>query len=611
MALVDPGIHMWITLAFIGVAVASYALEKISLELTSLAVVAVFLVFFYTYPVIGPGGDIVLGTRQILSGFADPALFTILALLVIGQGLVRTGALDDVARLLIAAGARRPQILIIAVLLSVMILSAIMNNTPVVVIFIPILSALASQLGRTASHIMIPLSFIAILGGNLTLIGSSTNLLVSGTLESLTGSGLDFFALTLPGLFLAAVGAVYVIFVVPKILSDRSTENGPTAGISGRQFVVQLHVNENSHLVGEKATSGMFKSLPQVTVRMVQRDNDILLPPFENVTLQPGDVPVVAATRATLTELLKKSPDLFEQSGGQVDRRILPREHTVLAEVMITPASRLDGQTLTKSGLQAETNCNVLGVQRRSHMVRKALDSIRLQAGDVLLILGRRRDVLGLRANRDVVLLIWSATDLPMSHHAGRAIVIFAAVIALSASGLMPIVIAAISGAALMIAGGCLNIHQAARAVDRRIFLLIGAALAMGTALTATGGASYLAEQMIKALEGAPVTIVLSAFFLMVAIMTNMLSNNATAVLFTPIALSVAQNLGVPPMPFVLAVVFAANCSFATPMGYQTNLLVMGPGHYRFVDYLKVGVPLVIIIWAAFSIFAPWYFDLI
>ncbi|MDP7546240.1 MAG: SLC13 family permease, partial [Alphaproteobacteria bacterium] len=225
-----------------------------------------------------------------------------------------------------------------------------------------------------------------------------------------------------------------------------------------------------------------------------------------------------------------------------------------------------------------------------------------------LLVLGPRERVTNLRFSREVLLIEWSALELPARHHAKRALAVFAAVVVAAATGLVPIVVAALAGALGMITLGCLNINQAARAVDRQVALLVAAALAMGSALQGTGGAAYLAQHMIDAMAGYGPAVMLSALFALVAVMTNVLSNAATAVLFTPIAINTALALGVEPTAFIHAVIFAANCSFATPMGYQTNLLVMGPGHYRFSDYLRGGTPLILLIWLAFSLFAPWYY---
>jgi di/tricarboxylate transporter len=282
----------------------------------------------------------------------------------------------------------------------------------------------------------------------------------------------------------------------------------------------------------------------------------------------------------------------------------------LLAETVVAPGSRLSGRTIEMSALRSMTGCIVLGIQRQSRMIRMRMSDIRLEAGDVLLVSGSAAQVEALRLSRDVILLEGSTSEMPLTERAGRALAIFLTVVAVSATGALPISIAAITGALAMIPAGCLNIRQAARAFDRRIYLLIGSSLAMAAPLAATGGARYIAEGVVGLLNGQSPALVMSALFLLIAVMTNFLSNNATAVLFTPIAISTAEQIGVAPFPFIVTVILAANCSFATPISYQTNLLVMSPGHYRFADFTKVGFPLVLLIWLAYSLLAPWYYGL-
>jgi di/tricarboxylate transporter len=617
MDAIVPTLQMWATFGVILVAIVLYASDKLALEMTSLGVVAVLLLLFHFQPTMHIGTGDPLSTRDLLAGFADPALITVLALLVIGQGLVQTGALDEIANLMLKYGGRQPRLVTLGTLLFVLLISAIMNNTPVVVIFIPILSALSQKIGRPASLVLIPLSFAAILGGNLTIIGSSTNLMVSGAMESITGSGLGFYTITVPGAVLATAGFLYLVLVAPPLMKRIMGPGGPAADQpAGTQFIFQIEVIAGSRLEGMRSKAGMFTALKDITVRMIERGDETILPPFDSTEFKQGDIAVVAATRAALTALLKRSPELFERRSGlgmESGQRAYLQDKQMLAEVVVAPASRMDGRTLSQGNFYGETNCIVLGVERRSRMIRAAIDSIRLEAGDVLLVAGQSDDILALRSNREVLLLEWSTVDFPSRRNAVLSLGIFTAVVATASTGMIPIPVAALSGATLMVIGRCLNIRQAARAVDRRIFLLIGAALAMGTALSATGGAQFLAERLLYVLEGASPAVILSAFFLLIAALTNVLSNNATAVLFTPIAVSVAAGLGLDPrasMAFVVAVIFAANASFATPMGYQTNLLVMGPGHYRFKDFLLIGLPLTLLMWIVFSLFAPWYYGL-
>jgi len=613
MEFVDPSLQMWLTFGVIVVAVSLYTYDKIPLEFSSIATVAFLLIMFHFMPVFDTAGTPLLTPRDLLKGFADPALITILALLVVGQGLVQTGALNSGARLMVKLGNSWPRLVILITMLVVMIVSGVLNNTPVVVIFIPILSVLSEKLGKKVSSVMMPLSFVAILGGNLTLIGSSTNLLVAGSYSATTGGEIGFFDFLVPGLVLAGVGLLYVLFVAPRLLVDRASLANKLAKGRGKQFLFQMEVSEDSHLNNQTAVAGLFPGIKDVTIRIIQRGNEKFLPPYDDITLEPGDIVQVATTRAVMTEILGSSSTALtdatgESLDGDDDEKTTGRQ--VMAEAVVAPASRMDGRTLAGTGFRAQTGCTVIGVQRRSRMIRAALHTLRLEAGDTLLVMGDRVNVSELRNNTDVLLMEWSTSELPLTAFALRAQLIFGLLVLTAATGLLPIVVAALAAAIVMVGTGCMNVRQAARAFDRRVFAIVGAAIALGTSLQATGGAEWIAHQVIVGLAGAPDAVILSAFFLMVALLTNVLSNNATAVLFTPIGISVANGMGIDPMVFVVATIFAANCSFATPISYQTNLLVMGPGHYTFGDFMKVGTPLLFLLWVTYSLFAPWYYGL-
>ncbi len=608
MELIEPTIQMWLTFAIVAGAIIAYAYDRIPLEISSITIVALLLFVFELMPLKNATAEI--NSRTLLEGFADPSLITIMALLVVGQGLVQTGALNGPAGLLVKWGKNHPHSVILLCFIVVIAISTVLNNTPVVVIFIPILAALSERLGRKVAMVMMPLSFVAILGGNITKIGSSTNLLAIGAAEQVGGPPIGFFDFSIPGLVLAVTGFVYVVLIAPRLLVDREGLATRIAGSSGKQFLFQMELAPDNGLVGQKAIAGMFPGLKDVTVRMIQRGGEKLLPPYDEITLEVGDIVMVAATRGVMTEFLNASPDLVSSAEGEeVDEGAGTRR--VIAEAVIAPASRMDGRTLAQTGFRAETGCAVLGVQRRSRMIRASLSQLRLEAGDVLLVMGDRNNVLALRDNRDVLLMESSASDVPMKEYAWRALAIFIGVVVAAAFEIVPIVVAALVGATLMMMSSCLNIRQASRAIDRRVYTIVGAALAMGTAMQGTGGAAWLAHTVIEMLMGAPVWVLLSGFFLLIAFLTNILSNNAAAVLFTPIALSIAAELQVDPMPFILAVIFGANCSFATPMSYQTNLLVMAPGHYKFSDFMRVGTPLIFLIWITFTLFVPWYYGLL
>lgn len=610
-------VQMWWTFAIIAVAVVSYVAERVSLEITSVGLIVALLLLFHFAP--GPDGAPVVNTVQLLSGFASPALITILALLVIGQGLFQTGALEGPTRRLQQMGRNRSRSILTLTFVIAAVISAFLNNTPVVVMFIPIVSAISSKLGISPSKSLMPLSFITILGGMTTLIGSSTNVMVAGLAEDHALLKIGFFDFLVPGLLLAGIGAVYVIFLMPFLLDEEDTMASEITDTGGRQFIAQITISPDHPLEGESSVAGMFPALKDMTVRLIHRGEHFFLPPFDDVTLKSGDIVIVAATRRALTEALISKESLLTTAAPDTDPGAygISEENEpikigglMLAEAVVAPGSRLIGRRIEESGLHSATGNIVLGIQRRSRMVRVRLSEIRLEAGDVILLLGSRANIRGLRLNHDVLLLDWSARELPDVTLATRAMMIFAATVVAAATGFVPVVIAALAGAFAMIPAGCLNLRQARRAFDGKIYLMIGASLAMAAALAASGGAHFIAMNVVNAVSGASTAVVLSVLFLMIALLTNLLSNHATAALFTPIAIDTAQQLNADPAIFIYAVILAANCSFATPMAYQTNLLVMGSGHYRFHHFLKAGTPLIFILWLAYSLFAPWYYQL-
>ncbi len=617
MEIFEPTLQMWLTFGVIGLGILFYVLDKFPMEIVSLGIITTFLILFHFLPVISANGEVLLTTRSLLAGFADPALVAILALLVVGHGMVETGALDSPVKILVRLGNDYPVTILILSLLIVMVISAFLNNTPIVVIFIPIMITLVENLGESPSLYLMPLSFVAILGGMTTLIGSSTNLLVAGEFQTISGETLQFFDFVVPGLFLAMIGFLYVLIIAPRILpNDKSASNNETK-ITGKQFIVQIDLTEGNNLIGSKAVAGMFPILAGMTVQMVKKGAHQHLPPFDDITLEKGDSIVIATTRKELTQKFAEDHVLLSDAKNQsvIDldedaAKYPPSRGQQLVEVIVAPKSRLDGRTLDQAGFVLQGGCKILGIQRRSRMNRASINDIRLEANDTLLAIGSQGQIQSLRLNNDVMLLEWSVKEIRFKADTWKALGIFFGVVVLASGGILPISVAATLGAFTMIVSGCLNVRKAAHAIDRNIFLLIGAALAMGASLQATGGASYIAMAMIDALSGASTGVLLSAFFILIAFLTNILSNNATAVLFTPIAINVAAELGVDPFIFVTAVIFAANCSFASPMGYQTNLLVLAPGNYKFTDFMKVGIPLIILLWISYSLFAPWYYGL-
>ncbi|MCF6302062.1 MAG: SLC13 family permease [Devosiaceae bacterium] len=593
----SSSVAMWLTFGVIAVAMVFYAMELAPLELVSLGAIVALMVLGVLIPGAGIGAD------ELLRGFSNPALFTILALLVMGQGLIQTEAMARLAEVLGNLWPQRPTLVVILLLVLAGAASSIVNNTPVVVVFIPVLASILKRRNISSAKYMMPLSYITILGGMMTLLGSSTNLLAAGVAKE-SGIEISFLSFAVPGLAMAIVGGIYVLFIAPLFVPDNEKE-APNTPARATQFLTEIHLDEGHPLVGDKTVAGMFPNLTTFTVRSVRRGSEDFLPPFDDIELKVGDVLIIAATRKALTQTLRawRAFETPQDTGMNDGENAL-----LLYEALVPPGSRMIGNVVDREGFTTQYQCNILGIERRSRMPRRPLSQIRLDAGDVLLISGQRNAFASLQGVQDLLVMEWSGSEVQPHGQALKAQLIFLVTIMFIASGLVPMVTAAVTGAFAMIAGGCLNIRQAARALDRKIILLVGSSIAMAYAMTISGGADFIANAIISNLTGISPGMFMGGMFLVVAILTNFLSNNATAVLFTPIAIAAAAKLGVDPLPLIVSVILGANASFATPIGYQTNLLVMGAGHYRFRDFIVVGAPLVIIVWVVFCLVAPWYY---
>ena len=618
--------HMWFVLLLTLWSMVTFAREKLPMEVTSVIILTALLLFGQFFELPNASGRNQLDAYYLLSGFANPALIAVLALLVMGQAIIHTDSLRPFVYFFVKSQVMPAWMAIGGILIFVMAFSAFLNNTPLVILAIPIMQALAVNAGISDSRLMIPLSYVAILGGMMTLVGSSTNLLVSSAMVDLGYDPLEFFDFVIPGMIMASVGFIYIITVLPKMLPSRQSLTDELTG-SDKEFVAELDIMEDSPLIGAECIEGRFPGFTELDVRLIQRSGHLILPPFEGYVIEANDILIVAATRVALADLLSKYPGFLlsddeeksmilknlsndEGAGKPADLEDKVAETRILAEVMITPTSRMVDMSIEQVGFHRQFGTIVLGIQRRARVVRRRLGRIRLEAGDVLLVAGSQGAVNDMRDNPDVIVLSGSKRELPIPKKAPVAGLIFFGTVLAASTGTMSIAVAALTGAVLLIATGCLNVRQATRAIDRKIILLVGSMLALGTALQVTGGAQFIADQMLRLPFSDVPLFMVSTLFIIVAICTNILSNNACAILFTPIAMNMGLNLGVDPFVFAIAVVMAANCSFASPIGYKTNLLVMGPGHYRFRDFMRAGIPLVLILWVTYILIAKFYYGL-
>jgi len=598
---VSQEIYMWIVFGLTFLSMILYSIDKIRMEVISLFSIVVLLLIFQNSPILGVSSGGAINISLLLNGFANPALIALMSLLIIGHGLLVTGALEDIAVWLSGDRDKNTKYKFYGVMLLVFILSATLNNTPIIIMFIPIIIALSRQMSVSSRSILIPLSYVSILGGMTTLIGSSTNLLVSGTTSTLIGRELNFFEFTGQGIILATVGFLYAIIILPKLLQRNlkgKTEESKTDFESGRIYLVEISIDNENPLIGKKFVSGILSDIKEIAVNVVLRDGDRLLPPFEDIEIKSGDKLVLEITKNQLTEKIKSNDRIF----NSIDSTNFSSERGILIEASITPRSFFIGRNLTQTNFEAETNCKIIGIKNEKKFVRNLPKYQKLEAGHILLIKGEEEDIKNLRGKKEIIPIEWSAIYLPAKQYILRSRLIFIFTILAAATGLLNITVAALLGVILMLLTNVLTIRDALNALDSKIFLLVASSIMLSTALQETGGALFIADSLQNILVNLDAVIVLSLFFITVAVVTNFLSNNATAILFAPIAINLASSLNIQPEPFIYCLIFAANCSFATPIGYQTNLLVMGPGNYQFKDYLTSGIPLVLLIWLSYTI---------
>ena len=606
MEALTPDAHGVAVLLLTAVALFLFTRESLPLETSSLFVLIILVAGFQIFPYEAAGK--VLGPVQFFQGFGNEALIAICALMIVGKALETTGALQPLASVVSRAWSTRPVLALLVTLIAGAMLSAFMNNTPIVVLLMPILVGVSLRVKFPVSGVMMPMGLATIVGGMATTIGTSTNLLVVGIASDMGLKQFGMFDFALPAVIVGGAAIVFLWLVAPKMIPDRIP---PLADTSPRVFSSQLFITEGSFADGKTLSEVLAKTNGKMRVDRIQRSDSLFLAKLPSVTLQPGD-----------RLLVKDSPEnlkLYEDLLGATLFNISDSEHPIddetplkaegqqLAEVVVTRGSPLYMRTLAGARFSANYNLLPLALHRArapSSQVTGDINSIRLRAGDVLLVQGTR-DAIGALKSGGSMLVLDGTTDLPHTHRANRALAVMGFVVGAAALGLMPISVSALIGVGLIIALGCLSWRDAGEALSVQVIMIIVTSLALGRALMETGMADFLALGFVTIASGLPTPIILSSFILIMALLTNVVSNNAAAVIGTPIAASIAAQLGADPVPFVLAVLFGANMSFATPFGYQTNLLIMSAGGYKFSDFLRVGIPLILVMWIGFSIVLP------
>ncbi len=611
---VDIGAHGVAVLVLTVIALFLFTRDRIPLESSSLAILILLVAGFTLFPY-EKNGETILSAIDFFAGFGNEALIAICALMMVGKALETTGALQPLANVVSRAWSTAPVLALLTTLIAGAVLSAFMNNTPIVVLLMPILVGASLRAKFPVSGVMMPMGLATIIGGMSTTIGTSTNLLVVGISQDLGMKSFTMFDWVLPVAIVGGIAIIFLWLVAPRLLPDRTP---PMADTSPRIFTAQLHVKEGQYADGTTLSDVLSKAGGNMRVEKIQRGDSLVLAKLPSVVLQPGDRLFVKDTPENLKH--------YEQILGATLYNVSDAEHPVdeetpleaeagqqLAEVVVTRGSPLHLRSLAAARFSASYGLLPLALHRArapSSQVTGDLNLIRLRAGDVLLVQGSSKAIGNLKDSGSMLVLD-GTTDLPHTHKAKRALAVMGFVVVAAALGILPISVSAVAGLGLMLVTGCLTWRDAASALSIPVVMIIVAALALGKALMGTGMADAIAHGFIVLTSALPTTLILSSFLLLMAIMTNIVSNNAAAVIGTPIAIGIANELGVSPEPFVLAVLFGANMSFATPYGYQTNLLILSAGGYKFTDFLRVGIPLTIIMWIGFSIVLPMLYPLV
>jgi len=568
-----------LTLLTLATVLGALVITRVSADLVLMAALAFLLITG------------ILGPVEALSGFGNPGVITIATLYVVAAALKETGAVQWIARLLLGhpkteKGAQ------LRMLAPTGILSGFMNNTAVVAMFIPAIQDWAQRLGIPASRLLLPLSYAAILGGTCTLIGTSTNLVVDGMLQARLGINLGLFELAWVGVPLLVIGGTYLVLMSSRILPDRGGMKEELELV--REYGVEVEVDSTGPLVGKTVAQAGLRALNYGYLTEIDRGGRLITAVEPDRMLQSGDKLYFVGAPECASELRRIQG--LKPAHSSIQKLDLANHQRCLVEVVLGPEFAALGSTVRDSRFRTRFNAVILSVSREGRRVPGKLGDITFKMGDTLLLEASQQFEEQYRFRRDFLLVSALNNSTPPDFHkAPRALAILAVMVLLSASGLLAILEAAFLAAGAMIATGCITASRARRSVDLPVLVVIGASFALGNAMTETGTAQWIAGGLLSFGSLTP-WVALALVYGLTALFTELITNNAAAVLMFPIALAVSEQLGVNFLPFAVAVMFAASASFITPLGYQTNLMVYGPGRYRFTDYMRIGIPLSLLV---------------
>lgn len=551
----------------------------------------------------------ILEAADLVASFANPAPVAIAALFVLSGALVRTGVIDAMIALVLRRAAVRPRLVVGEVLGATLGSAALVNNTPVVLILTPVMKRLAATIGVTATKLLIPLSYVAILGGTLTLIGSSTNLLVDGVAQEMGQPAFGIFEITGVGLVAVTSGIVTLVLLGPRLLPDRKQTD--LEETEDHACLSELTVMEQSELIGRMIGSVAALTPPRIRLLAVKRGGVIRREKLEQLELQRGDRLVVSASPHELASLAA-GRDFLVGTGGLSGGSDLSQERRPsdiqLFEATLGPTHPSIGHRLAEIPMLSRLPIRILGIARARHLPGPDLRNARLRPADILLIAARPRELQELRENVHLLGVSAAETRPYRRGKAPVAIGSLAAAVLLAAFGVLPIAASAVLAVAVILVTRCIDPEEAWQSIDGNVLVLIFAMLAVGSGLQHAGSIELVADAMAPLLFGAPYFLILLAIYGVTWILTETVTNNAVAVVMTPLVIALAGELGIDPRPLIVTIMFAASASFATPIGYQTNTIVYAAGNYRFSDFLRLGVPMTLVVGVASCTAIYWLF---
>ncbi len=585
-------LHLIIVFGLVALVFTAFLREWLSPDLVALSALGVLLVTG------------ILSTDETLTVFSNSAPIVIGCMFVLSAALERTGAIDALARVFLRlAGASEFRALVVLCLFTVP-LSALVNNTPVVVVFLPVVLALARNTELKASRLLIPLSFFSILGGTCTLIGTSTNLLVDGVARQHGMKPFGIFEITPLGAIYAAIGVAYLLLIGRKLLPRRETLAALIGGGMTRQFLMQAVIPEASPLVGKTISETALVRLREARIIDVRRNSVRVETPLNEHRFEAGDQ-LLLETPVAGVKGIREMPGVVFQSEAELGVESTGTRQAILMEGIIGSRSTFVGRTLRDLNFRQRYGVLILALHRQGENLREKFEDVHLAFGDTLLVQGPAEGIQRLMQERDFLNLTEPKQRAFRPHKAPLAIAAIVGVMLLAAINVLPIAALALLAALFVVIGKCLDLEEAYEAIEWRILFIIFGMLALGKAMESTGAAHLIAGGVTGAVGHFGPAATLSLMYLVATLLTELISNNAVAVLLTPIAFEIAATMGVDARPFCIAVMFGCSASFATPIGYQTNTYVFGAGGYRFADFPKVGAPLNFILWIAASILIP------